>query len=60
MRPSARKPDVLREISMQTNVNAHAEGSCLIKFGRTHVLCTATLETSKDARRSSTSSPPNA
>lgn len=46
MRPSARKPDALREISMQTGVNAHAEGSCLIKFGRTHVLCTATLETS--------------
>ena len=46
MRPSARKPDALRDVSMQTGVNAHAEGSCLIKFGRTHVLCTATLETS--------------
>lgn len=46
MRPSARKPDALREIVFQTGVNAHAEGSCLIKFGRTQVLCTATLETS--------------
>jgi ribonuclease PH len=45
MRPSARKPDALREITMQTGVNAHAEGSCLINFGRTQVLCTATLET---------------
>lgn len=46
MRPSARKPDALRDISFETGVNAHAEGSCLIKFGRTQVLCTATLETS--------------
>jgi ribonuclease PH len=45
MRPSGRNPDTLRDIAFETGVNAHAEGSCLIKFGRTHVLCTATLET---------------
>ena len=44
MRPSKRKRDQLREISITTNVNKYAEGSCLIKFGDTHVLCTASLE----------------
>ena len=34
----------LRPISFQTSVNMHAEGSCLVKFGNTHVLCTATIE----------------
>ncbi|HAJ47974.1 MAG TPA: ribonuclease PH, partial [Alphaproteobacteria bacterium] len=45
MRPSGRNPQELRTVTLETGVNAHAEGSCLIKFGRTHVLCTATLET---------------
>ncbi len=44
MRPSARKPDQIRQVSIETNVNAYAEGSCLIKFGNTHVLCTASIE----------------
>ena len=44
MRPSGRKPDELRFISMETNVNKHAEGSCLIKMGETHVLCLASVE----------------
>tara|TARA_R110002020_G_scaffold22372_20_gene75379 strand:- start:552 stop:1235 length:684 start_codon:yes stop_codon:yes gene_type:complete len=34
----------MRAVSIETGVSAHAEGSCLIKIGRTHVLCTATLE----------------
>jgi ribonuclease PH len=34
----------MREISIETNVTKHAEGSCLIKVGDTHVMCTATLE----------------
>lgn len=44
MRPSGRKVDELREISIETGITKHAEGSCLIKCGETHVLCTATLE----------------
>jgi ribonuclease PH len=44
MRPSGRKIDELRSISIETNVTKHAEGSCLIKCGDTHVLCTASLE----------------
>jgi ribonuclease PH len=44
MRPSKRKPDELRPVSIDRRVSMHAEGSCLIKFGNTHVLCTATLE----------------
>jgi len=39
-----RKHDQLREVSIETNVNAYAEGSCLVKFGNTHVLCTASIE----------------
>ena len=34
----------LRDISFEINVNLHAEGSCLVKFGNTHVLCTASIE----------------
>jgi|TARA_B100001093_G_C26775677_1_gene992222 ribonuclease PH len=34
----------MREVSIETNVTKHAEGSCLIKMGDTHVLCTASLE----------------
>jgi len=44
MRPSKRYPDELRRVSIERAVSKHAEGSCLIKFGDTHVLCTASLE----------------
>jgi ribonuclease PH len=44
-RPSGRAADALRQVSLETNVSKHAEGSCLVKFGDTHVLCTASLET---------------
>ncbi len=44
MRPSGRKPDQLRDVSFTRNFTKHAEGSCLVKFGDTHVLCTASLE----------------
>jgi len=44
MRPSKRQPDEMRAISFERNVSKHAEGSCLVKFGDTHVLCTASLE----------------
>ena len=44
MRPSGRKLSEMRPISIETGVVKHAEGSCLIKVGDTHVLCTATLE----------------
>ena len=44
MRPSKRQPDELRRVSIERAVSMHAEGSCLIKFGNTHVLCTASLE----------------
>ncbi len=44
MRPSGRKPDEMRAISFERGVSRHAEGSCLVKFGDTHVLCTASLE----------------
>lgn len=44
MRPSRRAPDELRPISIERNVARYAEGSCLIKFGETHVFCTASLE----------------
>ncbi len=44
MRPSGRNLDQMRPISIETSVTRHAEGSCLIKVGGTHVLCTASLE----------------
>ena len=44
MRPSGRQLDELRLVSIETNVTKHAEGSCMIRMGDTHVLCTATLE----------------
>ncbi|WP_353643501.1 ribonuclease PH [Mesorhizobium sp. WSM2239] len=44
MRPSKRQYDEMRAISFERNVSKHAEGSCLVKFGDTHVLCTASLE----------------
>ncbi|AUJ65285.1 ribonuclease PH [Aestuarium zhoushanense] len=44
MRPSGRQIDEMRPISIEVGVTKHAEGSCLIKVGDTHVLCTATIE----------------
>ncbi len=44
MRPSGRQLDEMRPVSIETGVTRHAEGSCLIKCGDTHVLCTASLE----------------
>lgn len=41
LRPSGRAADDLRPISLETGVTRYAEGSCLAKFGHTHVLCTA-------------------
>jgi len=46
MRPSGRDPDQLREIVLETEFSKYAEGSCLAKFGDTHVLCTASVEDS--------------
>jgi ribonuclease PH len=44
MRPSGRKLDEMRSVSLEIDVMKHAEGSCLIKMGDTHVLCSATIE----------------
>ncbi|NOE19200.1 ribonuclease PH [Ruegeria atlantica] len=44
MRPSGRDLSEMRAVSIETGVTKHAEGSCLIKMGDTHVLCTATIE----------------
>jgi len=44
LRPSKRAPAEMRPISLERAVARFAEGSCLVKFGETHVLCTATLE----------------
>jgi ribonuclease PH len=44
MRPSRRTPDELRAVTLERGVVKYAEGSCLVKFGDTHVLVTATLE----------------
>lgn len=44
MRPSGRAPDQMRDVSVEPGFAKHAEGSCLIKFGDTHVLCTASVE----------------
>jgi ribonuclease PH len=44
MRPSGRQISEMRPISIETGVTRHAEGSCLIKVGDTHVLCTATID----------------
>ncbi len=45
MRPSGRTPDQLRNIILEPGFSQHAEGSCMARFGNTHVLCTATVET---------------
>ncbi|WP_342974377.1 ribonuclease PH [Henriciella sp. AS95] len=44
VRPSGRAADQLRDIVLETNVTRYAEGSCLAKFGHTHVLCTASWQ----------------
>ena len=43
MRPSRRAVDALRAMSLERGVSRHAEGSCLVRFGDTHVLCTASV-----------------
>lgn len=44
MRPSNRAPHDMRKVSFERKVARYAEGSCFVKFGETHVLCTASLE----------------
>jgi ribonuclease PH len=44
MRPSGRASDALRPVSLEPGIAKYAEGSCLARFGDTHVLCTATVE----------------
>ncbi len=44
MRPSGRAPDEMRAITIETGFTRHAEGSCLVSFGDTRVLCTASVE----------------
>jgi ribonuclease PH len=43
-RPSGRAVDALRAVSLEPGFSKHAEGSCLVRFGDTHVLCTASVE----------------
>lgn len=45
MRPSGRTPDQLRPVTLERAVSKHAEGSCLVSFGDTRVLCLASVET---------------
>ena len=45
VRPSGRAADALRDVSLTTGFSHHAEGSCLIRMGRTEVLCAASVET---------------
>jgi ribonuclease PH len=44
MRPSGRAPDEMRRVSLEPGFSKYAEGSCLVRFGDTHVLCTASTE----------------
>ncbi len=44
MRPSGRSPSAMRTVTLEPSVAKYAEGSCLAKFGDTHVLCTASIE----------------
>lgn len=44
MRPSGRQLDQMRDVSIELDVTKHAEGSCMVRFGDTHVLCTASVE----------------
>ena len=46
MRPSNRRPDQMRVVTLETGVNRYAEGSCLVSFGHTRVLVTASVEES--------------
>lgn len=43
MRPSGRSRDAMREVTLEPGYAGHAEGSCLVRFGETHVLCTASV-----------------
>ena len=43
-RPSGRAANALRTVTLEPSVSLHAEGSCLAKFGNTHVLCTASVD----------------
>ena len=44
MRPSGRQTHELRKVAFERGISKHAEGSCLVRFGDTHVLCAASLE----------------
>ena len=44
VRPSGRAADALRTVSLEPGISKHAEGSCLVRFGDTHVLCTASVD----------------
>ncbi len=44
MRPSGRSPDQLRPVTLEPGFSRYAEGSCLVKFGETHLLCTASVD----------------
>src|SRR5687768_3056620 len=44
LRPSGRQPDEMRRVSLEPGVLKHAEGSCLVTFGDTKVLCSASVE----------------
>ena len=44
MRPNNRSLDSLRDVTLEAGVSRYAEGSCLAKFGETHVLCTASVD----------------
>ena len=44
LRPSGRRPEELRQVTLELDVNRYAEGSCLVRFGHTAVLCTASVE----------------
>jgi ribonuclease PH len=46
MRPSGRQPDQMRAVTIERNIAPKAEGSCLVSFGSTRVICTASVETS--------------
>jgi ribonuclease PH len=46
MRPSGRRPDEMRAVTIERNIAPKAEGSCLVSFGSTRVICTASVETS--------------
>jgi ribonuclease PH len=44
MRPSGRSADALRPVSIETGITKHAEGSCMVRFGDTHVMVTASID----------------